>query len=162
MINFNRIEENIFVGTCPGNLIDVQRLKQAGITAVMNLQTKSDYVDLGIDWPRLESHYHQSNIAIYALPIIDHDDDDLTAKLPTAAATLADIVARGHRVYVHCTAGMQRSPSVVIGYLAWHRKLSLEDLREFSIEARALYDEFHNIYAKIQGEVFSYLPKEKC
>ena len=136
MINFDRIKTNIFVGSCPGNQMDVQRLAQAGITAVMNLQTESDFDDHGIDWPTLEVLYHQSDIAVYLVSIVDHDDDDLTAKLPDAASALADIVELGHRVYVHCTAGLQRSPSVVIGYLAWHQQISLENALNQVLKAR--------------------------
>ena len=93
----------------------------AGISAVLNLQTDSEFHLLGIDWPRLEQAYDAAGIAVWRQPITDFDRDDLVIRLPAAVRSLADMLDSGHRVYVHCTAGMERSPAVVIAYLAWHR-----------------------------------------
>ena len=49
MINFDPIDGGIFVGTCPTSLIDIQRLKQAGFTSVLNLQTDVDFQKLRIN-----------------------------------------------------------------------------------------------------------------
>ena len=125
MIYFDRIVENIFVGTCPASTIDVSRIKQAGVTAVLNLQTDTDFAAARIDWPVLEEAYHRLGIAAYRFPIADFDDDDMASRLADAASMLKSILENQHRVYVHCTAGRQRSPSVVIGYLAWHQDYDL-------------------------------------
>jgi protein-tyrosine phosphatase len=37
--------------------------------------------------------------------------------LPRAVAELAALRAQGHRIYVHCTAGLGRSPLTVLAYL---------------------------------------------
>ncbi len=121
MINFDRIIDNIFVGSCPTTPVDVSRLQQAGITAVLNLQTDTDFRTLGIDWPTLEIAYEAAGISPWRFPIIDFDREDLVQLLPDAARSLDDMLGREHRVYVHCTAGMERSPAVVIAYLVWHR-----------------------------------------
>ncbi len=127
MIIFDRILDKIFIGTCPTNLLDIRRLKQAGVTAVLNLQSDLDFEIINIDWPALEQHYQQSGIVVYRINIIDFDDDSLAENLPGATQTLDTILGNDHCVYVHCTAGMQRSPSVVIGYLAWNRGFGLKD-----------------------------------
>ena len=136
MIIFDRIINGIFVGTCPTNFVDVQRLKQAGITAVLNLQSDGDFGKTRINWQAMEQHYQTSEILVYRVKIVDFDDDDLARNLPGATQILADIIDNGHCVYVHCTAGMQRSPSVVIGYLAWNRRFGLDEAVKLVMTAR--------------------------
>jgi len=50
MINFNRIEENIFVGSAPQGEVDATRLKQMKISAVVSLQSDHDLRSYRIDW----------------------------------------------------------------------------------------------------------------
>jgi protein-tyrosine phosphatase len=59
--------------------------------------------------------------------IQDFDDDDLRDKLPAAVEGLSELLENGHTVLVHCSAGINRSPSVAICYLHW-------------IEGRDIYD----------------------
>ncbi len=145
MIYFDRIVDDVFVGTCPGSIIDVSRIKQVGITAVLNLQTDSDFSVIGINWPLLEREYHRLDIAAYRCPIIDFDDDDMTSRLAVAASILNDMLEKQHRVYVHRTAGKQRSPSVVIGYLAWHREFGLDRAVQLVTQARCCDPPVHVI-----------------
>ena len=42
MINFSRLEENIFIGSAPQSSVDSARLKQMKITAVVSLQSDAD------------------------------------------------------------------------------------------------------------------------
>ena len=136
MINFDKIIENIFVGTCPASPVDITRLQQAGITAVLNLQTDMDFGRLGIDWLQLETAYETADIAPYRVPIVDFDRDDLVELLPAAAQTLNNMLDNDHRVYVHCTAGIERSPAVVIAYMAWHKRWGMERSIELVKAAR--------------------------
>ena len=136
MINFDKIIDDIFVGTCPISIIDVQRLKQAGMSAILNLQTDRDFSVTGINWPMLEQYYHQNQISSYRYPIIDFDDIDMTNLLPGAVDLLQEMVAKHSRIYVHCTAGKQRSPSAVIGYLAWCKGHGLQSALDIVMAAR--------------------------
>src|SRR5581483_2168083 len=42
---------------------------------------------------------------------------ELRAKLCAAIEALDELIAQGHIVYLHCTAGIGRAPTVAIGYL---------------------------------------------
>ena len=42
---------------------------------------------------------------------------ELRAKLYPAIQALGELLAEGHTVYLHCTAGIGRAPTVAIGYL---------------------------------------------
>ena len=59
----------------------------------------------------------------YKVPIIDNVADSLTDKqFREGAAKLNEWVEAGHRVLVHCFAGMSRSVSVVIAYLILYKR----------------------------------------
>ena len=147
MITFDRVFEGIFVGTCPDNERDLARLGRERITAVLSLQSDADLAERQIDWADQERAYQQLNITSYRVPIIDFDDADMTALLPGAAEVLELLMKSNSRVYVHCSAGQQRSPSVVIGYLAWHRKLDLEEAISLVMSARKCAPPLHVIRA---------------
>jgi protein-tyrosine phosphatase len=49
----------------------------------------------------------------------EFDPDDLREKLPQCVRALEDLLAKGHTVYLHCTAASGRSPTVAIAYLHW-------------------------------------------
>ena len=49
---------------------------------------------------------------------------------------LANMLVHGHRIYVHCTAGMGRAPVVVLGYLTLMEGYSLDDAIRFILEGR--------------------------
>ena len=47
---------------------------------------------------------------------------------------LDELLRADHMVYVHCTAGMNRSPSTVVAYLHWVRGMDLDEAMEFVME----------------------------
>jgi len=52
-------------------------------------------------------------------PITDFSEEDLIKKLQSAIDALKKLVdsKEGSKIFVHCTAGMSRSVSVVAGYM---------------------------------------------
>ena len=136
MINFSRIQDNLIVGTCPTGVLDVRRLSQAGVGAVFNLQTEMDFAALGIHWPELEHLYVASDIAVYRVPMIDFDEADIARVLPQAVRSLDNALAAGHRVYLHCTAGRERSPTTAVAWLYWCGGHSLDQALALVREAR--------------------------
>lgn len=131
MINFSRIDENIFVGSSPATAIDVNRLATAKITAVISLQSDEDLKQRKIDWQKLVETYQQSNIVAKRFPIKDFSESDLAENLAEPVAFLKIFLDAGHRVYVHCNAGICRAPATVIGYLCLHKGMTIEQALEF-------------------------------
>lgn len=115
----DQILDNLFVGSCPMDAHDMESLHRSGITAVLNLQTDEDMNSRGVDQQGLEQARRQMGIKEVRVPIRDFDFDHLRARLPEAVQELLSLLQAGHKVYVHCTAGMNRSPTVVIAYLHW-------------------------------------------
>jgi len=119
-MDLDRILPNVFVGSCPMDADDVDRLKwQWGITAVLNVQTDEDLANWNIDWPLLEGLYRQHQIQCRRVPVRDFSPETLRILLPDCVEALRALLDEGHTVYVHCSAGMNRSPSTVIAYLHW-------------------------------------------
>lgn len=119
-MDFDQILPQIFLGACPRNADHVDLLKShIGITAVLNLQTEDDFDDWGIDWHDMADHYSQVGIELRRTPVRDFDAEALRRHLPQCVEALNSLLKDGHTVYVHCSAGINRSPSTVIAYLHW-------------------------------------------
>jgi protein-tyrosine phosphatase len=64
--------------------------------------------------------------------VTDFDSLDLKRQLPVCVMVLDELVSAGYRVYVHCTAGVTRSPTVIAAYLHWKLHWPLEEGAESS------------------------------
>lgn len=126
MITFGQIESDIFVGSAPQSSVDVARLKQAGITAVISLQSDEDFRTHGIDWKKIQNAYQYSDILIERFPIRDFDEIDMGEKLAPSVVCLDKLLKVGHRLYVHCNAGVCRAPAAVLGYLCHFRGMDVD------------------------------------
>ena len=136
MINFDRIEENIFLGSAPQSGVDATRLKQMKITAVLSLQSDADFKSHRIDWKKLQSAYQYNEITVQRFPIIDFDENDLGNKLAEPVKALNALLNISHRVYVHCNAGVCRAPATVLAYLCHYRDMDLDDGLEYLRQRR--------------------------
>jgi len=137
MIDFDSVLPRLSVGTCPISAADTRALQQCGVTAVLNLQTDRDLVDWGINWPAISALYQAVGIEVRRVPIRDFDPADLQANLVQAVAALEELLSAGHTVYVHCNAGINRSPTTVVAYLHWVEKLSLDEAVEHVMHCRS-------------------------
>ena len=128
----------MFVGPSPQSPRDIDQLKRDyGISAVLNVQTEGDMAYWGIDWRTLETHYRKLNIEVLRIPVQDFDSDDLRRNLPESVKALDTILTQGHNVYVHCSMGINRSPSIVIAYLTWIKGLSLGEVYDLVTTIRS-------------------------
>lgn len=127
MTDYDQILPNLYVGTYPETLEDIQELKDRwGVTAVLNLQTNEDFRARGIDWPALEESYRRLGLEVTRVPMRDFDREDQQEHLSEAVKVLAGWLASGHVTYLHCNAGTGRSPLVAMAYLHWYGKLSFK------------------------------------
>ena len=137
MLDYDAILDHLFVGTYPRTRRDVDQLKSDdGITGVLSLQTDEDIRAYGLDWKRLSRHYETRGMEVERAPILDFDPIDLRARLGHAVDVLDALMGRHRRVYVHCTAGVGRSPAVAIAWLAWYRGWDLLQAVEFVKDKR--------------------------
>lgn len=134
-MDFDKILPNLFVGSCPRDQADIDYLKtDVGITAVLNLQTDVDCIQWGIRWERMEAAYRASGLELRQVPVIDFRPDELQRRLPACVQALDELLRADHTAYVHCTAGVNRSPSTVVAYLHWIRGMGLDEALDFVME----------------------------
>lgn len=142
MINFDLITKTLYVGTYPQNAVDIDRLYGgARVTAVLNLQSDPDMQSLRINWSKLKQHYDKREIVVYRHPILDFDPGDLSRRLREAVDRVGELEAVGHRIYIHCTAGVGRAPAVAVGHLAWNLGWDLDSAYEF-VRSRRICDPY--------------------
>ena len=110
---------------------DVPFLCRLGISTVISMQSDQDLRNLGISVRILQDTLARSGIRLFRIPTVDFDPRALSATIAEAVETLEKALEPDRaRVYVHCTAGVNRGPSVVAAYL-------MKTLRFSALEACA-------------------------
>ncbi|KAK3262710.1 hypothetical protein CYMTET_28448 [Cymbomonas tetramitiformis] len=128
-MNYTYILPELVVGSVPQTTEDINHLSEkVGITAILNLQHQCDWEKFGIDFGALQHRCHErGDIKIVRCPIEDFSSASLCKHLPKAVYALQSLLEEGHKVYIHCTAGLGRAPAVAIGHLHWRYSMTLED-----------------------------------
>ena len=122
----DRVLPNLFVGPDLWDEADFETLESLKISAILSLQREDDFRrEDGLEWER--SAAARAGLAFRNVPVTDFDRLDLQRKLPECVAALDSLLKAGHTVYLHCTAGVNRSPTVAVAYLHRCRAWSLED-----------------------------------
>ncbi|KAH8938038.1 hypothetical protein BDL97_16G061200 [Sphagnum fallax] len=120
-LDYNAIDDNFFVGSCPKDGVDIDKLsKDDRVTGILNLQQDKDFGNHNVNIASIEAECNKLRILYLRVPIHDDDTGDLTNNLPRAAGMLDKAISIDKRkVYLHCTAGVGRSPSVAVAYYFW-------------------------------------------
>src|ERR1700676_2767948 len=71
---------------------------------------------VNLNWEPLGVHYRSSGIALLRV-LVKEEQMELRVKLPGCVRTLDRLLATGHTLYLHRTAGVGRSPTIAIAYL---------------------------------------------
>lgn len=110
-------EPRLLVGPGPTELADVDHLASLGVTALLSLQTDDDLGARGLRWATLWQLFTARGIHALRVPIRDFDRKDLARGVEAALEALDGLLATNARVYLHCTAGLNRSPTVALAHL---------------------------------------------
>lgn len=120
MIDYDRIQPKLLVGALLESAHEVELMRQhEGVTAVLNLQTDEDIRAARSVADHPETLYAACGLEHCRVPVRDFDELHLQQRLPACVAALRRLLEEGHTVYLHCTAGVNRSPTVAIAYLHW-------------------------------------------
>ncbi len=110
----NQITDTIYLGNMEA-AFNIKKLKKLGIKKVLTVMSA-----FGNHYPE-NTFIHKS---------IEVDDDYETNLISHFKECL--LFMDGHdKVFVHCAAGMSRSPTIVIAYIMWKRKIFLREAIEF-------------------------------
>ncbi|PYX33847.1 MAG: hypothetical protein DMG80_04305 [Acidobacteria bacterium] len=119
---------NLFVGPAPVHDDDFRDMKALNITAILSLQTDEDDSAAAVEKERDTAM--AVGMSFTHLPVTDFDRLELARKLPQCVKILEGLVAQGDILYLHCTAGVNRSPTVAAAYLHWSLGWPLEKALE--------------------------------
>ena len=110
---------------------EVRILRQLGITTVFSMQSDRDLEDYHISTAKLQKAYTAAEIEFRRIPTEDFNKAAISANLTRSVEELERTLApRWARVYVHCTAGINRGPTLVAAYL----------MKTAGLPAREAYD----------------------
>ena len=130
-LNWNVIRPDLIVGSCPRKVADLMVLqKNTGATALLSLQHDECLEKQEIDYPRHVHYGQRLGLTLARVPMRDFNVDDQRRGLPDAVRALSRLLQQGCRVYVHCTAGLNRAPLVVSAYLLLVEGLSQDAIFE--------------------------------
>ncbi len=138
-ISYSQITSHLWVGSYPQAPEDVIHMKSVGVTAVLNLQTDEDLDARAVNWDLFWKFYVRNGLHVVRFPIRDFDPDALDSHLDGAVAALHDLMNAGRAVYLHCTAGMNRSPTVAIAWLHRHQGMSIDEATEHVKSRRSCF-----------------------
>jgi protein-tyrosine phosphatase len=116
-MDYAQVTSRLYIGSHPRSIDDVEVLQKIlAITAILNLQTNEDMAEANLNWQPLESYYKVCAVSLCRMPMKE-EQVVLREKLLECIDALGHLLAAGHTVYLHCTAGIGRSPTVAAGYL---------------------------------------------
>lgn len=114
---FHEVAPLLWVGPCPNSPDRIRAVRTAGVVSLVSVQTDWDLNAMGMDWPLLWRFMMAQGISAQRLPIDDFDERALANGLPKVIEAVAGSHAQGRGTYLHCTAGVNRSPTAAIAYL---------------------------------------------
>jgi hypothetical protein len=155
-LNWSEIRDDIVVGSCPVRPADVDRIRDdAGAGALLSLQTDDCRAGLGIDGAALAAHAARRGLVAVNVPLPDFDPEAQRRGLPEAVRSLAALLAAGHRTYVHCTAGVNRGPLVVLGYLTFVEGMDDDGALALIHRARPAAEPYRDAFEGCRADVLA-------
>ena len=119
--DIDQITETIFLGNIDA-AFNKKKLKNLGIKKVLTVMAA------------FGNHYSSNEFKHKSIEI----DDDFRTNIICHFKECFLFIDGKEKVFVHCAAGMSRSPTVVIAYIMWKKKLSLNEAINFVKEKRPL------------------------
>lgn len=130
------ISKRLWVG-CYVRPEDVGVLRNMEITAILNLQSDWDLANYNVSLEKLFAACSLAEIELRRIPIPDFDRHALGIHLPHAVEELENALAPSSgRVYVHCTAGINRGPTLAAAYLIKAGGLAAREAYDYVIARR--------------------------
>ena len=161
---FNKMgDKKIFIGPYPQSYNDFVEIANAGVDAILNVQTDKDLVFRQINHKEQKKECKELGIEIVRYPIEDFNEVDLALKLKGAGDTLKELLDKGKTVYVHCTAGMGRAAATVVIYLVLYQDYTVDEAVQFIKTYRPVVCPNINVINKVVAQYKPdkiYIPSE--
>ena len=136
-LNWNVVRHDLVVGSCPREPSDLDALRlETRVSAVLSVQHDECLEKQGIDYPRQVRLRPPARLDDGTLSLARFRSRRSAARPAGGGARVVGLLRQGHRVYVHCTAGINRSPLVVLAYLTLVEGIGLEEAMTLLVRAR--------------------------
>lgn len=133
----SQIIENLWLG--PIDLVhDFDFLTENNITHVLSI------IDLKVNVA--DPSINQLSINLY-----DHEEAPIQKHFATCVSFIKEALTCGGAVYVHCFAGISRSPTIVAAYLIATRNLSSKDALALIQKQRPIIDPNNGFRAALEA-----------
>lgn len=119
-LNWGEVRDDLVVGSCPMTLPDFDRIKAGtGVSALLSVQHQDCRDHFKLNYTEHVDYGAGIGLTLVNAPMRDFDPPDQRQHLAGAVLALHDLLVEGHRVYVHCTAGINRAPLTVLSLLTF-------------------------------------------
>jgi hypothetical protein len=135
-------EYGITLGSYPESDKDCMRLKNAGVTAVLDIQSWYRSVEFGVE----QQMFRRAGInTVKNIPVRDSEEEEYCSDLFKAVVELDNLINKqGQHVFVHCFTGISRSPTLIILYWAMFlRHQDWDDVALLQKYLMSVYDLSH-------------------
>lgn len=134
---FAEVSPSLFLGAYPQDARDVAALQSYGITRIFNLVQDAEYLE-GAREACVEAYEH-GGIVEERVELVDFGGLP-PAMVERAVQQVLEWLDEGHRVYLHCRAGWQRSAAVAAGVVALRDGVGLPEALDSIRRARPQAD----------------------
>ena len=112
--NISKITDKIYLGDEEGAK-ELDFFKAEGIHTIISLSANTQEYpdDIGINLIKIEI------------------EDSVTINILYYVKQCIELIEKADKVYIHCSLGINRSPTIVIGYLMWKTHSNYDDVFEF-------------------------------
>lgn len=119
---------DLWIGKALRSREDTMRLKnELGVTAVVSLETDRDLDAVGLTWGDVRKQYEALGIEVHRSEIEGDWPAAIIVLMRLAMKLVRQLIQDGHSVYLHCTAGVNRSPTVALMYLNLIEAIPVEE-----------------------------------
>jgi protein-tyrosine phosphatase len=130
------IDDKLWVGSYV-RADDTPSLRQMGITLVISLQSDRDLSYYNVSLKQLLKTFQKADIQLHRVPISDFDKINLLENLPRAVDVLERALAQPrNRIYLHCSAGINRAPTLAAAYYVKARNFSAKAACDYVLSRR--------------------------
>lgn len=119
--DIDQITETIYLGNIDA-AFNKKKLKQLGIKKVLTVMSA------------FGNHYSPHEFIHKSIDV----DDDFRTNIICHFKECISFIEGKDKIFIHCAAGMSRSPTIVIAYIMWKRKLRLNEAIKFVKEKRSI------------------------
>lgn len=156
-LNWSEIREDIVVGSCPMTAEDIDRIwAQTNATAILSIQSDACRAAFDINYEQHRIHGAGRGLLMVNAPMRDFDPAHQRHRLPDAVRALHRLLDARYRVYVHCTAGVNRAPLTVLTYLTFVEGMTIEAAMQLIHDARPqaapYWDPYHDCWQDLVAE----------